>query len=78
VKYEIKNRFTGAVQFVADIECDKNASVRIKVGLSVKWAINNRANLMDANLIEADLIGADLSGADLSGANLSGADLRRA
>ena len=88
MKFEVKNRWTGKVQFVADIECDDNATLGVKIGLSVKLAVANRANLRgadlsdanlrDADLRDADLRGADLRGADLRGANLRGADLRDA
>ena len=71
------------MHFVADIECDDNATIGVKIGLSVKWAVLNRADLRGANLRGADLrganlYGANLSDADLRGANLSGADLRGA
>ena len=75
IKFEVKNRFSGDVQFVAEIECGDNASTFLKLGLAVKWAIKSRANLSGANLSGADLSGAYLSGANLSGADLSGADL---
>ena len=68
IRFEVTNRFSGAVQFVAEIECGDDASLSLKLGLAVKWAIKSGANLS----------GADLSGADLSGANLSGANLSRA
>ncbi|MGE4321957.1 MAG: pentapeptide repeat-containing protein [Sphingobium sp.] len=92
-KFEIRNRWTNAVQFTAEISCAPDATVGIKIGLAVKWARKNGADLSDAvlsganlsdavlsgaNLRGAYLRGADLSGADLSGANLSGADLRYA
>jgi hypothetical protein len=81
MQYEVLNRWTGEVQFTATIECDESASVSIKVGLAVKWARKNGANLSDADLrgvdlSDADLSCANLSCADLSGANLSDADLR--
>ena len=78
MKYEILNRFTGEVQFTADIECDESALKSVKVGLAVKWAVKNNANLSGANLRDAYLSGAYLRGANLSGANLSGANLRGA
>ena len=73
MRFDILNRFTGAVQFTAEIECPADALPSVKLGLAVKVAIKERANLSGANLS-----GADLSGADLSRANLSGADLSRA
>lgn len=75
MKLDITNRFTGAVQFTAEIECADGASASIKVGLAVKWALKNGADLRGADLSDADLRGADLSGANLSGAYLGGADL---
>ena len=68
MRFEILNRFTGAVQFTAEIDCKPDALPSVKLGLAVKVAIKERANLS----------GADLSGADLSGADLSGADLKDA
>ena len=59
IKFDIMNRFSGDVQFTAEIDCLEDASRSYKIGLAVKWAIKSRANL---------------SGADLSGANLSGAE----
>ena len=77
-KFEVRNRWTNAVQFTAEIECAPDASVRIKLGLAVKWAKKTDADLSGANLRGANLRDADLIGADLSDANLSGADLRDA
>ena len=78
LKFNVFNRFSGEVQFTAEIDCADDASTSIKLGLAVKWAIESRANLSGANLSGAYLSGADLSGANLSGADLSGADLSRA
>jgi hypothetical protein len=75
IKFEVKNRFTGAVQFTAEIDCDKDAPASIKLGLAVRWAIKGGADLSGADLRGAYLRGANLGGADLRGANLSGADL---
>jgi hypothetical protein len=75
MKFEIKNRWTQAIQFTAEIECDDSATLSFKIGLAVKWAFKNSANLSGADLSGADLSGANLRSADLSGANLSGADL---
>ena len=78
MKYEIKNRFTGEVQFIANIKAKKDDAISAKVGLAVRWAIENKADLSGANLSGAYLSGAYLSRANLSGADLSGADLSRA
>jgi hypothetical protein len=90
IKFEIKNRWSGAVQFTAEIDCAEDAPRSVKISLAVKWGIKSGANLIGANLSEADLskanlreadlskanlIGANLSGANLIGANLSKADL---
>ena len=75
IKFDVLNRFTGAVQFTAEIECDEGASVSVKLGLAVRWAVKARANLAGANLAGANLAGAYLAGANLAGANLAGADL---
>jgi hypothetical protein len=85
MKFDILNRWSGKIQFTAEIECDETASTRVKIGLAVKWAYKSGTVLRDAVLRGAvlrgavlrgaDLSGADLSDADLSGADLSGADL---
>ena len=73
IKQEIRNRWTNAVQFTADITCAPDATIGVRIGLAVKWARQN-----DANLRGADLRYADLSSADLRYADLRGADLRYA
>ncbi|MCB0227283.1 MAG: pentapeptide repeat-containing protein, partial [Anaerolineae bacterium] len=78
MKYEIRHRLTGTVQFTAEIDCNKTATESVMKGLAVLWAIENRANLYGADLYGANLRGADLRGADLRGADLRGADLRGA
>ena len=75
MKYQIKNRWNGAVQFEAEIECDDSVLTSVKIGLAVTWAYKTGADLSDADLRDASLIGADLIGADLRRANLSDADL---
>ena len=74
-KFEVHNRWTDAVQFTAEIAVTSEMLPSVKLGLAVKQARHNNANLSGANLSGAYLSGADLSGADLSGANLRGADL---
>ena len=78
MKFEVKNRWSGEVQFTAEIECDENASNSIKLGLAVQWGVKGGANLGGAYLSGANLRGAYLSGADLSGAYLRDANLRGA
>jgi len=90
----IKNRWTGAVVFTAELEAEfDNKTTSAQMGATIKLAFKAGANLSGADLSRADLsgaslygadlsranlYGADLSGASLSGANLSGADLSRA
>ncbi len=75
IKFDVLNRWSGNVQFTAEIECSASASVRIKMGLALRWAYKSGADLSDAVLRGADLRDADLRGADLRGADLRGADL---
>jgi hypothetical protein len=77
-KFEVRNRWTNRVQFTAKITCATDATIGIKVGLAVRWARSNGADLSDADLRGADLRGTDLSDADLRGADLRGTDLRGA
>jgi hypothetical protein len=75
INFEIKNRFTGAVQFTAQIDCDDGELTSVKIGLAVKWAIVSGAYLSGAYLSGANLSRANLSRANLSDANLSDANL---
>ncbi|MFY3146057.1 pentapeptide repeat-containing protein [Achromobacter xylosoxidans] len=81
VIYEIKNRYTGAVLFTADVPEGTESGMVARVAL--EQAVEARAYLGDANLGGAYLGGANLGGANLrgaylGGANLGGADLRDA
>ena len=78
MKFEIRNRFTGDIQFTAEIKCNEGAKTSIKIGLAVKWPIKTRANLAGADLAGADLARAYLARAYLADANLAGAYLARA
>ena len=79
MKFEIKNRWTGSVQFTADIEATEDTPLSVKIGLAVrKAAAEGGAYLKGAYLEGADLKGAYLEGADLKGADLKGADLKGA
>jgi uncharacterized protein YjbI with pentapeptide repeats len=78
VKFNITNRFSGAIQFTAEIDGADYAPVSLKIGLAVQWAVKAQANLVDANLGGANLGGANLWGANLRGANLVDANLRGA
>lgn len=53
MKFEIKNRWNGNVQFVAEIDAPETASIFHKIGKAVKWAFANSANLSGANLSAA-------------------------
>ena len=75
MKFDILNRFTGGIQFTAEIDCKEDELTSIKVGLAVKWAFKTGAYLYGAYLSDANLSGAYLSRANLSRANLSRADL---
>lgn len=58
MQFEIKNCWSGRVQYNAEIECSADASTGVKIGLAVLWAIRSGANLSGANLSGADLSGA--------------------
>ena len=79
MKFEIKNRFSGAVQFTCDLDTDfKGRAIGIQLGAAIKIAVKSGVILRCADLRGADLRGVILRGADLSGADLRGADLRDA
>jgi hypothetical protein len=78
MKFDVLNRFSGELKFTADIDCQDDALSSIKLGLAVKWALKNKADLREADLRGANLWGANLWEADLRGANLWEADLREA
>ena len=75
MKFDVLNRWTGAVQFTAEIECADDAPASVKLGLSVIWGAKNKASLDGANLDGANLYGANLNGASLDGASLIRANL---
>ena len=78
IKFDVHNRYSGAVQFTAEIECAEDAPRSVKLGLAVRWAVRAGANLAGANLAGAYLTRANLTGANLVGADLIGAYLTRA
>ena len=78
MKFDVLDRFSGEVKFTAEIDCDETAVPSLKLGLAVKWAIKEKANLSYADLRYANLSYANLSSADLRAANLSYADLSSA
>ncbi|MFA9262908.1 MAG: pentapeptide repeat-containing protein [Undibacterium sp.] len=67
MEFEIKNRWSGAVQFTAEIEAGEGTSFGVKIGLAVRWGWQNNAVLSGADLRGAVLSDADLRGADLRG-----------
>jgi len=76
MKFEIKNRWSGAVQF----ECELSAEMAgkeysLQLGFAVKKAVEAGAYLAGAYLAGANLAGANLAGAYLAGAYLAGANL---
>jgi hypothetical protein len=76
VRFEIKNRWTGNIQYSCELDAEfAGKSISIQLGAAIKTGYKSGANLRDANLSGADLSDADLSGADLRDANLRGADL---
>ena len=75
IQFPIRTRWTGEVQFTATIAADETTPLGVKIGLAVRWAVENRANLAGAYLAGANLDGADLAGANLAGAYLAGANL---
>jgi uncharacterized protein YjbI with pentapeptide repeats len=75
IKFDILNRWSGAVQFSAEIDCDDGAPQSVKLSLAIKVALRARANLAGANLAGAYLAGANLALANLAGAYLAGAYL---
>ena len=77
-KFEVRNRWTNAVQFTAEISVKPDMTYAVKLGLAVKWGVKTGANLAGAYLDGANLAGANLDGANLDGANLAGAYLARA
>ena len=80
-KFAIRNRWTNAVQFEAEIECAPDAPLSWKLRLAVLWARLNGANLRGSdlrcsNLSDSNLRGSDLRCSDLRDSDLSGSDLR--
>src|SRR5690348_13518891 len=73
MKFEIKNRWSGEVMFVTELEASLEAlSVSVQLGAAIKKAVSTGAALRGADLTGADLRGADLTGAYLRGAYLRG------
>ena len=75
IKFDVLNRFSGAIQFTAEIDCADSEPHCWKLRLAVQWAIKTGADLSDTDLSGADLSYTDLSYTDLSDADLSYTDL---
>jgi uncharacterized protein YjbI with pentapeptide repeats len=72
MKFEIKQRYTGAVLFA--LEC---GSMKLCVEAAVKAGSNlSYSDLRGSDLSGSNLSGSDLSYSDLRGSNLSGSNLR--
>ena len=78
IKFDVLSRFTDKVKFTAEIECGEDTPRSVKLGLAVKWGVENNADLNNADLRNADLRNAYLRNADLRNADLRNADLRNA
>jgi len=90
-KVEIRNKWTDAVLFTADVPEDMESGLHMRAaleqaveaganlaGANLAGAYLARANLARAYLARANLADANLAGANLAGANLAGAYLARA
>ena len=71
----IKNRWNGEVIFSTAISVTPDMTPAIKLGMAVKIALHECANLADANLVGANLADANLARANLARANLARANL---
>jgi hypothetical protein len=79
MKFEIKNRWSGAVQFACKLPAEfEGKSYGDQLGAAIKIAVEADAKLTGADLTGAKLIGAKLTDADLTDADLTFADLTRA
>jgi len=78
MKFDVLHRRSLAVLFTAEIACSGDALPGLKLGLAVKWALANKADLQFADLQSANLQSANLQFANLQSANLQSADLRAA
>ena len=74
--FEIKNRWSGEVQFTAEIDAKfETEGHGVQLGAAIKVALKAGADLAGAYLAGAYLARADLAGANLTGAYLARADL---
>lgn len=56
MQFEIEHRFSKAVIFTAEIDCNESADRSIKLGLAVSISVNKGADLRGADLTDAYLI----------------------
>lgn len=56
IKFDVLNRWSGKVQFSAEIDCSVSASLRVKAGLALKWAYDSGAVLRGAVLRDIPII----------------------
>ena len=76
MKFQIKNRWTRAVQFECELPTKyESKSYGVQLGAAVKIAVGASADLAGAYLTRANLTVVDLTGADLTDANLARANL---
>ena len=69
MKFEINNRWSGAVKVTCDLSAEiAGKSYSAQLGFAVRVACESDANLCDADLCDANLRDADLRGANLRGA----------
>ena len=77
MKFEIHNRWTGAVQYECELSAEADTwNVGLRLGFAIKSAVLDGANLVGASLVGASLDGASLDGANLARANLIDAGYR--
>jgi len=77
-KFDIKNKYTGDVQFTATIDCSETATISEKIRLALLQGLKLKANLHKANLHGVNLHSAGMKGADLQEADLDYANLEYA
>jgi len=78
-QYTIPRRwFSSLPPITVEISCAVDTPAGVRLGMAVRAAFGQKADLRHAALHHADLRRADLSGADLRGAALSGAALHHA
>ena len=61
IKFDVVDRWSGDVKFTAEIDCGEYVPRSVKLGLAVKWAVENYANLWNTDLRNANLSDANLN-----------------